>query len=495
MVTLISPYDPAGRLWLRGQLHTHTTRSDGARDPQTTIDAYAALGYDFLMLSDHDTLGTVAEFDGRGMLLIPGNEISNDGPHMLHVDARSFVPPDADRQKVINAVAADGGFTVCNHPNWQEHFNHFPQALLERLDGYAGLEIYNGVIRRLYGLELATDRWDMLLSKGRKLWGYGNDDSHHDIDTGLAWNVAWVKERTAAAVVEALRTGSFYASSGVCITGIRVWGDNIGVTAPGAQKMIVTGLHGRRIQEQAGGEIVYRVRDEDHGYIRVTAVGGPDQYAFIQPFFIIRTQPGLATGELISHRMAWVDRPLKLDGNRGDAAWNAIKPFESFVDMRSAKPSPFTPDTRLATDGRTLFVSILCPEPDPAHMKVQVKENGQVRLWTDDGVELFIDPTGRRKNYLQFLVNSAGFWHSIGMGGRPAAAVPITVKAGRREFAYLLEIAIPLTALGEDVSLSAPWAFNISRNRYGPPVGHCQWAFTAGTNHSPHLFGTLDFTT
>jgi histidinol phosphatase-like PHP family hydrolase len=44
------PFDRPGRFY-RGNLHTHSTRSDGA--PASVIDAYRSRGYDFLALTDH----------------------------------------------------------------------------------------------------------------------------------------------------------------------------------------------------------------------------------------------------------------------------------------------------------------------------------------------------------------------------------------------------------------------------------------------------------
>ena len=61
---------------------------------QEVIDKYALLGYQFLMISDHDYLTSQEELnlsDSRGMVLIPGNEISQNGPHLLHVNARTSV--------------------------------------------------------------------------------------------------------------------------------------------------------------------------------------------------------------------------------------------------------------------------------------------------------------------------------------------------------------------------------------------------------------------
>ena len=48
--------DPAftakGRFW-RGNLHTHSTRSDGVLSPEEVCRRYKAEGYDFMALTDH----------------------------------------------------------------------------------------------------------------------------------------------------------------------------------------------------------------------------------------------------------------------------------------------------------------------------------------------------------------------------------------------------------------------------------------------------------
>src|SRR5438874_12906010 len=40
--------------WLRGNLHAHTTFSDGVKEPNELVAAYDALGYDFLAITDHE---------------------------------------------------------------------------------------------------------------------------------------------------------------------------------------------------------------------------------------------------------------------------------------------------------------------------------------------------------------------------------------------------------------------------------------------------------
>ena len=48
----IAPFSTPGRFW-RGNLHAHSTLSDGALAPEQVIEAYQSAGYDFIQLSDH----------------------------------------------------------------------------------------------------------------------------------------------------------------------------------------------------------------------------------------------------------------------------------------------------------------------------------------------------------------------------------------------------------------------------------------------------------
>ena len=75
------------------------------------------------------------------------------------------------------------------------------------------MEIYSGDgihIEEDVGLRL----WDKVLSTGRRIWGIGNDDFHHWGQERRVWNVVQASARTPSAVLDALRRGSFYVSTG-----------------------------------------------------------------------------------------------------------------------------------------------------------------------------------------------------------------------------------------------------------------------------------------
>lgn len=284
-----NPYLEEDIPWRRGNLHAHTARSDGDRQPQELIDVYAALGYDFLMISDHDMIVDPAEFDARGMTLISGNEVTINGPHILHAGAVKFVEPDADRQRVLDGISRDSAFAVMAHPNWERHFNHCPQESLEAWRGYLGVEIYNGLVRAHPGSPLATDRWDRLLGSGRRVWGFANDDAHHAGDEGVAWNMVQCEVRQATAILAAMQAGRFYASTGVIIEAARVYGHTIHIRTSNAQRIVASADYGRRLGHVDSNEMTLEVPETPaYAYIRFECYGPGESMAWTQPFFIER---------------------------------------------------------------------------------------------------------------------------------------------------------------------------------------------------------------
>ncbi len=286
---LESPYGDPATPWLRGNLHTHTNNSDGKQPPQAVIDDYAGRGYDFLMLSDHDKITGVTGLDAKGMALIPGNEISAKGPHMLHVGARETVAPNANRQAVLDKVnGGAGGFAIMNHPNWTDGYNHCDISVLRKLQGYAGMEIFNGVVLFLTGSEVATDKWDRVLSTGHRVWGFANDDSHDTPHRGLAWNMVQCATRNPDDIVAAMKAGRFYASTGVKVNEIRTEGLTVTVKTENGQSFRVHGDNGRTLERFQGSEMTYTAVPDRKKctYIRVECHGAGETQAWLQPMFV-----------------------------------------------------------------------------------------------------------------------------------------------------------------------------------------------------------------
>ena len=62
--------------WFKGNIHTHTTKSDGDADPEVVVKWFMEHGYDFLVLSDHNHRTILDHEVEGGPLMVPGEEVS-----------------------------------------------------------------------------------------------------------------------------------------------------------------------------------------------------------------------------------------------------------------------------------------------------------------------------------------------------------------------------------------------------------------------------------
>ena len=84
---------------LKGDLHTHSRRSDGARDPAALAGHIREQGYDFFALTDHNRRYPGEEIDETyaglkvGFLRLPGEEVHapKSPVHIVHVGGETSV--------------------------------------------------------------------------------------------------------------------------------------------------------------------------------------------------------------------------------------------------------------------------------------------------------------------------------------------------------------------------------------------------------------------
>ena len=92
-------------------LHTHTTASDGSLSPTELVQQAAALGLSALAVTDHDTLGGLAEAQAAarpiGLDLVPGVELSvEDEGGRFHLLGYLFDPDNAPLQTALKTLRA-----------------------------------------------------------------------------------------------------------------------------------------------------------------------------------------------------------------------------------------------------------------------------------------------------------------------------------------------------------------------------------------------------
>lgn len=294
---------PVDGAWLKGNLHTHTSESDGDSAPAAVVDWYASHGYAFLAITDHDKLTRVEP--RSGIVLIPGEEITDRyAKKPLHVNAFGIdaaIAPAGGSSIVdvltrnVVAVREAGGIALVNHPNFGWAFG--ANELLQ-IPGEFLLEVASGhPYVNMEGPPSAEWMWDQLLSSGRRIWGAAVDDSHHlarpldpeAVTPGKAWVMVRAEKAEPAAILAALRSGDFYASNG---PELETWSNDperveLRVRAKhGARYRIqFIGDGGRVLQETSGPAASYEVTGSER-YVRAKVIDSNGLAAWTQPMFV-----------------------------------------------------------------------------------------------------------------------------------------------------------------------------------------------------------------
>jgi hypothetical protein len=262
---VVSPFDSPG-VWLRCALHAHTTNSDGELAPDLLVRHYDWAGYDVLAITDH-WVRTV-ERSTKRLLVIPSTELNATagGPeHDAHVLALGLaadpeIPENefAPLAGVVEWILANGGVPYLAHSYWSglrtEQFEDCP--------GLLGLEVWNAGCELEVGRGDSSLHWDEALERGRGFFAIAADDSHHPgFDSGFSWTMVRAAEKTQEAVLEALRTGCFWSSTGPELLAVDVDGAFATVRCSPAQS--VTLFAGRRRGARANaGRLGYPVGAE-----------------------------------------------------------------------------------------------------------------------------------------------------------------------------------------------------------------------------------------
>jgi hypothetical protein len=138
---------------LRGNLHMHTTASDGTSSHQELARIAQAAGLDFIVVTDHNVYRPGLDAWHGTTLLLVGEEVHDaqrvpQSSHTLCFDIREDVAPlAADPQRLIAAVGEQGGFAFLAHPFERDVAGFLPEPNISwrdwQVSGYAGIELWN----------------------------------------------------------------------------------------------------------------------------------------------------------------------------------------------------------------------------------------------------------------------------------------------------------------------------------------------------------------
>lgn len=186
-------------------------------EPEKVVEFYARVGFGAVSLTDHNKVTPITH---PQVLTPPGIEVTTRdegvaGEYHIVIIGVDQPPPEPVRRRAsrLSDWCRDNGyFSFIAHPYW----SMLSGSDLLKADGYQGVEVYN------HGCEVEISRgysgphWDYALSRGVMLYGLAVDDVHtYTVDALGGWVALDLAEHSIEAVLEALKQGCFYASSGV----------------------------------------------------------------------------------------------------------------------------------------------------------------------------------------------------------------------------------------------------------------------------------------
>jgi len=182
-----------------GNLHTHTSGSDGQMSYHQAIEVAKALGLDFIAITDHDTVSFATRFlcpiDKR-ILCIVGEEVSTKDGHILAIGITNIIPPDLSAEETIKRIHEQGGVAIPAHPGGP---NGLAIEMVKRLPALDAIECspYTKSEKYNYSCELLPNFPYVY-----------NSDAHRADELDRMASRCWLANLSVEALKEAIQAGS-----------------------------------------------------------------------------------------------------------------------------------------------------------------------------------------------------------------------------------------------------------------------------------------------
>ncbi len=231
------PFDRPGQYY-KGNIHSHSTNSDGLLSPSDVAYAYRERGYDFVAITDHflgrykhpitDT--TPYRTDSFTTLLGVEMHVPRLENGIIWDLLAIGVPPDFAPQgddetdvELARRAQAAGAFVAIPHPAWNGVVHSDGLRLIGHVDA---IEIHNE------GHTLDSDRgsgWflaDSLATAGKRHFSaFAADDAHFKFDRFDRFG-GWINVKSESldpeSLLAAMKAGHYYASTGAAIRDVEI---------------------------------------------------------------------------------------------------------------------------------------------------------------------------------------------------------------------------------------------------------------------------------
>jgi hypothetical protein len=309
--------------WYKGNLHCHSTLSDGRLTLDELVREYRARGYHFLATSEHNVFTDAERMNSGDFILLPAIEsnfkLPDEDYRCMHLnifagtdemlrrarrplwgngEAVEPLPFSGADYHVIQGVideAVDRGCIVMfNHPHWSINELHDIMPLCNLF----AVEVYNHSSEHLENMGESDIVWESLLRAGKRMWATAVDDNHDRFpvdspfcDSFGGWVVVKAGSLSRDHVIQALIDGSFYASTGPEIYRFDLEGDTVTFECSPVQRIHLVGdrrQYQTEVCELGANKLTSFTRKliGTEKYIRVECADAWGRRAYTNPIFL-----------------------------------------------------------------------------------------------------------------------------------------------------------------------------------------------------------------
>lgn len=293
------PFGLSGKIY-KGNLHTHSTISDGDFSPGEVSAKYQQAGYDFIALSEHFMkqydypIADSTPFRNQDFTTLIASELHvpqtlvGEIWHILAVGLPlDFAAPinGETGPQIATRAAREGAFIGIVHPSWYG----LTLEDARTITCAHAIEIYN------HGSHVESDRgtdWgfcDLLLNEGWRLSGFATDDAHHMThDCFGGWVQVQAPSLDPVELVQSLKTGRYYSSQGPEIFDVRIEGSHVEISSSPAAFVSAVGRGAISVKKSGNGLTQCRLplgRFKD-SYFRITVIDDQGRRAWTNPIWL-----------------------------------------------------------------------------------------------------------------------------------------------------------------------------------------------------------------
>ncbi|KQY00454.1 phosphotransferase [Rhizobium sp. Root73] len=291
--------------FFKGNLHTHSTRSDGMISPEEVCRRYSERGYDFICLSDHFThhydypITDTTPYRTNGFTTILGAEchaMGTEGGEHWHVLAvglpLNFAPnmPDETGPQIAQRCLDAGAFVAIPHPEWYG----LTVADAQTIPGAHAVEVYNHTSQVRQARGGGAYYLDDLLKSGRRINALAADDAHWVVkddenrDAFGGWVMVKAERNEPEALLAALKEGNYYSTQGPTIKNISLDGETVEIECSSAIQIMVVG-RGSKNEAISGAEITsaqFPLKKFIGDWCRVMIMAADGKLAWSNPIYL-----------------------------------------------------------------------------------------------------------------------------------------------------------------------------------------------------------------